>query len=87
MRNFRENFYFQREYPSLVNIINIKSKKMKKTKMVFASMILMIGLMATPYQSYGFEGEDEDIERNGCPQCDGPSVWDEIVNWWEDLLE
>ncbi|WP_298549202.1 hypothetical protein [uncultured Aquimarina sp.] len=55
--------------------------------MVFASMILMIGLMATPYQSYGFEGEDEDIERNGCPQCDGPSVWDEIVNWWEDLLE
>ncbi|WP_299224131.1 hypothetical protein [uncultured Aquimarina sp.] len=58
---------------------------MKKTKMVFASMILMIGLMATPYQSYGFEDQDEETTRGG--GSSDPSLWDEIVNWWEDLLE
>lgn len=55
---------------------------------MLASMILMIGLMATPYQSYGFEEDDvETTPVGGDPDPGDPSLWDEIVAWWDDLLE
>ncbi|WP_299899314.1 hypothetical protein [uncultured Aquimarina sp.] len=60
---------------------------MKKTKMVFASMMLMLGLMATPYQSYALEDGEEEVCHDGddCPYSEEPSVWDKIVAWWDAL--